>query len=93
MSKIQQAISKISNLKSDNIPEANEKDSMLETIEQARIEMNQAKSFFDLVLEPEQVDQAIYALNAAEKKYMFFLKRAKNAGYKVDAKDIYTKII
>ena len=88
MSKIQQAISKISNLKSDNIPEANEKDSMLETIEQARIEMNQAKSFFDLVLEPEQVDQAIYALNAAEKKYMFFLKRARKAGYKADVKDI-----
>ncbi|UNC90658.1 DUF2508 family protein [Candidatus Contubernalis alkaliaceticus] len=85
MSKIQQAISKISNLKSDNVPEQNEKDTMLETIEQARIEMNQAKSFFDFVSEPEQVDQAIYALNAAEKKYMFFLKRARNAGYKVDA--------
>lgn len=89
MSKFQQAILKLSNLSPDQTSGDEEKSDMLQTIEQARKEMNQAKGFFDIVTEPEQVDQAIYALNAAEKKYVFFLKKAREAGYKVETKDIY----
>ena len=92
MSKIQQAITIFSNLKPGQSMGEEEKSDMLKTIEQARREMNQAKCFFDIVSEPEQVDQAIYALNAAEKKYVFFLKKAREAGYKVETKDICSKI-
>lgn len=92
MSKIQQAILKLSHSKPNHTSGEEEKSNMLQTIEQARIEMNQAKCFFDIVSEPEQVDQAIYALNAAEKKYVFFLKKAREAGYKVETKDIHLKM-
>jgi len=54
-------------------------------LEQARKEWLAALSFFNNVTEKELVDQAIYALNAAEKRYFFLLKeqrRKKGSLYK-----------
>ncbi len=46
-------------------------------VEQARKDWLAALSFFDNVSEKELVDQAIYHLNAAERRYVFLLSEVK----------------
>jgi hypothetical protein len=48
-----------------------------ELVELARRDWEQAKALFEEVNEPDMVDHAIYAIEAAERKYMYLLKRAK----------------
>jgi hypothetical protein len=53
-------------------------------IEQARQEWLHAKSYFDNVVDPDLVDYAVYSVEAAERKYMYLLKKARsqNTGLK-----------
>lgn len=51
--------------------------SLRELVELARRDWEQAKALFEEVSEPEMVDHAIYAIEAAERKYIYLLKRAK----------------
>lgn len=51
--------------------------SLCELVELARREWEQAKNLFEEAKEPELVDHAIYAMEAAERKYMYLIKRAK----------------
>jgi len=51
-----------------------------ESISRAREEWLAAKNYFEMVSDPDLVDHAIYLLEAAERKYMYLLKRAKNEG-------------
>ncbi|MBX5465143.1 MAG: DUF2508 family protein [Clostridia bacterium] len=48
-----------------------------DVVEQARRELEAARSYFDSVTDPELVDHAIHLLNAAEKKYMYLVHRAQ----------------
>ncbi len=50
---------------------------LLELVDMAREEWLAAKTYFENVSDPELVDHAIYAVEAAEKKYMYLLKQAK----------------
>ncbi|NLG83769.1 MAG: YaaL family protein [Firmicutes bacterium] len=43
----------------------------------AREEWLTAQRFFECVSEPDLVDQAIYSIEAAERKYMYLLRLAK----------------
>lgn len=52
----------------------------LEAIEAARREWVSAKAYFDNVTEADLVDHAIFTIEAAEKKYMYLLKRARELG-------------
>ncbi len=51
-----------------------------QSISRAREEWLAAKNYFEMVSDPDLVDHAIYLLEAAERKYMYLLKRAKNEG-------------
>jgi len=51
-----------------------------ESIAKARDEWLAAKNYFEIVSDPDLVDHAIYLLEAAERKYMYLLKRAKTLG-------------
>lgn len=55
-----------------------------QVIEEARREWLRAGSYFENVTDPDLIDHAIYSVRAAEKKYMYLLKRARqtmgNAG-------------
>lgn len=51
-----------------------------ESVVKARDEWLAAKNYFEMVSDPDLVDHAIYLLGAAERKYMYLLKRAKNEG-------------
>ncbi|MDI3534064.1 MAG: hypothetical protein PWQ82_429 [Thermosediminibacterales bacterium] len=65
----------------DGLPKEMEPD-FFEAVEQARKEWFTAKSYFDNVTDPDLVDYAIYLNEAARKKYMYLLKKAKENNIK-----------
>lgn len=51
--------------------------SLVDLLELARSDWEQAKALFEEVREPELIDHAIYAMEAAERKYMYLLRIAR----------------
>lgn len=51
--------------------------SLVDLIDMAHREWEEARALFEEVKEPELVDHAIYAMEAAERKYVYLLKIAK----------------
>lgn len=50
--------------------------SLVELINKAKEEWQDARNFFEEVTDPDLVDHAIYRMDSAEKKYMYLLKVA-----------------
>ncbi|MDI9419007.1 MAG: YaaL family protein [Firmicutes bacterium] len=67
-------------------PDANEFDTFAEVdqaslrqqVEEAKDAWLAARSYFDSLTDPELIDYAIYSLEAAERKYMYLLKKYKS---------------
>lgn len=55
-----------------------------QAVEAARREWLACRAYFDCVSDPELVDHAIYAVQAAERKYMYLLRKAKLASVALD---------
>lgn len=55
-----------------------------EAVERARRDWLQARSYFDNVTDPDLVDHAIYCVEAAEKKYVYLLKKARSEGLRIN---------
>ncbi len=53
---------------------------MLDQVQQARREWENAQRYFECVSDPELVDHAILLREAAQKKYMYLLRLAKSEG-------------
>jgi len=51
-----------------------------EAVEEARADWLNARRYFECVSEPDLVDQAIFTMEAAERKYMYLLRLAKTEG-------------
>jgi len=51
-----------------------------EAIEQARREWQNAQNYYNSVSDTDLVDHAVYLLQAAEKKYIYLLKKARREG-------------
>jgi hypothetical protein len=51
---------------------------LVQEIRKAHMEWDLAQKRFDYVMEKEQIDYSIYALEAAEKRFEMLLKQAKN---------------
>lgn len=51
-----------------------------DAVEQARREWLSAQKYYDSVSDTDLVDHAVYLLQAAEKKYMYLLKKARSEG-------------
>ncbi len=54
-----------------------EQEEMLTVINEAKKEWEDAKQFYNNVDDPDLIDYAIYAIQAAEKKYTYLYKKAK----------------
>lgn len=52
----------------------------VDEVEEARRELLAARAYFENVTEPALVDHAIAVLDAAEKKYVYLLRRARRQG-------------
>ena len=63
---------------------AYQKPEALRAVDQARRDWETARVYFDNVTDPELVDHAIYAIQAAERKYMYLLRRAEDLGFHIE---------
>ncbi|NLC11971.1 MAG: DUF2508 family protein, partial [Firmicutes bacterium] len=54
-----------------------EREAFYKIVQDARQDWENAHSFFNSVSDPDLVDQAIYTMEAAEKKYQYLLKQAR----------------
>lgn len=61
-----------------NIKLSIEDKEIINAIEMAKIEWENAERYFQFVKEPEMVDYAIYLQNAASVRYMHLLRMAKD---------------
>lgn len=53
---------------------------LLQTVEAARQEWLMTQAYYNNVSDPDLVDYAVYQLQAAEKKYIYLLKLARQQG-------------
>jgi hypothetical protein len=63
-------------------PELDEEIMLKRAVEKARRELMAAQSFFESVSDPDMVDHAVYTMQAAERKYAYLLKYAREKGYR-----------
>lgn len=54
--------------------------SLPDAVEQARHEWLCAQNYYNSVSDTDLVDHAVYLMQAAEKKYMYLLKKARSEG-------------
>lgn len=67
-----------------SVPVTKEKD-FFALVEEARREWHVAVSHFNQVTDHDLVDHAVYAMEAAERKYTYLLKEARKNGYRLPA--------
>jgi hypothetical protein len=60
--------------------ERNEERLLIHEIEKAKEEWLLAQSRLDFVTDPELIDHAIFLIEAAQKKYMYLLRKARKQG-------------
>jgi len=53
---------------------------LTESIEQARREWQEAQAYYNTVTDKDLIDHAAYMIQAAEKKYIYLMKRARAEG-------------
>jgi hypothetical protein len=66
-------------VESDPLPAA-PMPALSDAVEQARREWLAAQRYYNSVSDSDLVDHAVYLMQAAEKKYMYLLKKARSEG-------------
>lgn len=61
--------------------------SMIQAVDMARREWVSSKQYFESVSDPDLVDHAIYVMEAAQKKYVYLLKKAREMGINIYSED------
>jgi hypothetical protein len=56
---------------------------LLDSVENARKQWLSTKVYFDNVTDPDLIDHAIYTMTAAERRYIYLLRAAKEQGLKL----------
>lgn len=62
-------------------PDQEERNAITQAIEKAHREWLAARIYFETVSDPKLVDHAIFVIEAAEKKYMYLMRQARENGY------------
>jgi hypothetical protein len=57
---------------------------LVDSVEQARVEWLNSRAYFETVSDPDLVDHAIYLMEAAERRYVYLLKKARESGVTVN---------
>lgn len=79
--KMHDALNKIfSRIVDGDLPEPAELPSLPNVVEQARQEYLNAQYYYNTVTDKDLVDHAVFLMQAAEKKYMYLLKQARQQG-------------
>ncbi|MBW6411520.1 YaaL family protein [Clostridium weizhouense] len=77
----------------ENIDGDDLNDQLIEELEQAKSEMDSARSMFDNVNDSKLIEVAIFAEEVAKKRYEYLLRLAKAKGIKVNHNYILQKNI
>lgn len=64
----------------DNGPPPAPMPALIDVVEQARREWLSAQNYYNSVSDSDLVDHAVYLMQAAEKKYTYLLKKARQEG-------------
>ncbi len=94
--KMHDALNKIfSRIVDSDLPEPAELPSLPNVVEQARQEYLNAQYYYNTVTDKDLVDHAVFLMQAAEKKYMYLLKQAREQGityslYSTESRDKQT---
>lgn len=56
------------------------KEKQFSLIEEAKRDWLAARNYFNAVTDPDLIDHAIYTMEAAEKRYVYLLRRAREDG-------------
>lgn len=56
---------------------------LLDSVECARRQWLSTKAYFDSVTDPDLIDHAIYTMVAAERRYVYLLRAARERGVKL----------
>mgnify|MGYP000993580561 CR=1 FL=1 len=56
---------------------------LIDNVDSARRQWLSTKSYFDSVTDPDLIDHAIYAMTAAERRYIYLLRAAQEKGVKI----------
>ena len=59
-------------------------DQLMKMLEEARQEWLLTKAYFNIVTEKDLIDHAIFAMDAAEQRYVYLLKKAKAERLRAD---------
>jgi hypothetical protein len=70
--------------KEPNSYEMSEEDQFLQELDKAHQDWMLAHQRLDMLSSPELIDHAIYVLEAAEKKFSFYLRKAREKGIRID---------
>lgn len=65
-------------------PEPSEEQKFLAELDKAHQEWRLAQERINQLTTPELIDHAIFVLEAAEKKYSFFLRKAREKGIRIN---------
>lgn len=57
---------------------------LIDVLAEAQSEWKHAKIYFNNVTDPDLIDHAIFYMGAAEKKYIYLLKRARETGLYIE---------
>jgi type I site-specific restriction-modification system R (restriction) subunit len=63
-------------------PEEEERQELLLALRQAEKDLNTARSCFAEAVDPDIIDELIYLMQAASKKYSYFLKKLRSQSEK-----------
>lgn len=61
----------------EQVLEVQQQDDYYRLVEQARREWQDAKQRFEQIADPDLIDHAIYAIETAEQRYIYLLKKAR----------------
>lgn len=64
-------------IEDDSVPRRKADSSLQDDVDSARRDWESARSYFETVTDPDLIDHAIYAMEAAERKYMYLLRLAR----------------
>ena len=60
------------------------KPEVIQAVDDARLDWERARAYFDNVTDPDLIDHATYEIKAAERKYVYLLRRAQELGFHLE---------
>lgn len=66
--------------KKEETPLERERRTLLEGLEQTRVQLNQARACFNQERDPDLIESYVFEINALRSRYSYFLRRVRELG-------------